>query len=91
MADQEKTNLPAEKKQDEKPAKAQKVSIFARASKWVRELKSEIKKIVWPTREQVVNNTVVVISAILIVGVFIWALDFVFKFGVDALIAFAAR
>lgn len=95
MSEQEKANAssetPAAKKQDDKPAKVKKPSVAARASKWVRDLKSETKKIVWPTKEQVTNNTLVVIAAILIVGVFIWVLDFVFKFGVDALIALAAR
>lgn len=85
MAEQGK-NTPAEKKQAEKPAKAKKPSIFARIGKWFHELKSECKKIVWPTRKQTVNNTAVVFAACLIVGVFIWVLDAVFQFGISALI-----
>ena len=84
MAEQEK-NTPAEKKA-EKPAKAKKPSLFARIGKWFRELKGESKKIVWPTRQQTVNNTAVVLAACLIIGVFIWVLDAVFQFGVSALI-----
>ncbi len=84
MAEQEK-NTPAEKKA-EKPAKAKKPSLFARIGKWFRELKGECKKIVWPTRQQTVNNTAVVLAACLIIGVFIWVLDAVFQFGVSALI-----
>lgn len=94
MSEQENLSsagTPAEKKQDDKPAKVKKPSFFARVSKWTRDLKSETKKIVWPTKDQVLNNTMVVIAAIFIVGIFIWVLDFVFKFGVDALIALAAR
>jgi len=39
------------------------------------ETKSELKKIVWPTSKQVVNNTIIVIITILVVGAFIWGLD----------------
>lgn len=39
------------------------------------ETKSELKKIVWPTSKQVVNNTIIVLITILVVGVFIWGLD----------------
>ncbi len=87
MADLEKGNPSAEKKQTEKPAKAKKPSIFARVGKWFRELKGEIRKIVWPTREQTVNNTVVVIVAILVVGVFIWVLDAIFNLGITKFIS----
>lgn len=91
MAEQEQSNIPAEKKQSEKPVKAKKPSIFARIGKWFRELKAEIRKIVWPTRAQTINNTLVVIAAILVVGVFIWILDAVFNFGIQTLItSFAA-
>ena len=55
-------------------------------SKWFRELKAEMKKIIWSTRKQVINNTTVVIIAVLIVGAFVWILDFVFSFGRDILI-----
>ena len=54
-------------------------------------LKSECRKIVWPTRQQTVNNTLVVIACVIMVGIFIWVLDIVFGFGVQTLLnAFAA-
>ena len=40
-----------------------------------RDLKSEFKKIVWPSKKQVINNTLIVIAAILVIGAFIWGLD----------------
>ncbi|MCX7614715.1 MAG: preprotein translocase subunit SecE [Clostridiales bacterium] len=55
--------------------------------KWFRELKAEIKKIVWASRKQVANNTLVVIGAVLSVGVFIWIIDFIFAYGRDILIS----
>ena len=71
--------------------KAKKPGLFARIGKWFRELKSECRKIVWPTRQQTVNNTLVVIASVVVVGVFIWVLDIVFEFGIQSLLAhFAA-
>lgn len=91
MADLENSNQSVEKKTNtEKPAKAKKPSVFARMKKWGRELKSEIKKIVWPTRHQTTKNTAVVLVTIAIVGVFIWILDTIFGAGVATLIKYLA-
>lgn len=71
--------------------KAKKPGLFARIGKWFRELKSECRKIVWPTRQQTVNNTLVVIAAVVIVGIFIWILDLIFGGAVQfALMHFAS-
>ena len=71
--------------------KAKKPGFCARIGKWFRELKSECRKIVWPTRQQSVKNTLVVIACAVIVGIFIWILDIVFGLGVQALLShFAA-
>ena len=63
---------------------------FARAwgsvARYFRELRSELKKVVWPTPKQVAKNTLVVIACVLVVGVFIWLFDFVAQLGIDALI-----
>ena len=72
-------------------SKAKKPGFFALIGKWSRELKSECRKIVWPTRQQTVNNTLVVIACVIMVGIFIWVLDIVFGLGVQTLLkAFAA-
>ena len=55
--------------------KNSKANIFSRIAKWLRELKSELKKVQWPTAKQTVNNTVIVIVCVIIVGVFIWLFD----------------
>ena len=54
--------------------------------RYFRELRSELKKVVWPTPKQVVKNTLIVGACVLFIGVFIWLFDFVARFGVDALI-----
>jgi len=66
-----------------------KPSKFSAVGRWFRELRSESKKIVWPTASQVVNNTLIVIAAILIVGIMIWIVDFGFQALRDFLISLA--
>ena len=46
-----------------------------RFSKWFREMRAELKKVVWPTKKQVLQNTVVVLISVLVIGVFIWIFD----------------
>ena len=45
---------------------------------FVRETQGELKKVIWPTRTEVLRLTFVVIAVSVIVGVFIGGLDFVF-------------
>ena len=54
--------------------------------KFFREMRSELKKVVWPTAQQVLKNTLIVLACVLVVGVFIWLFDLVARVGVDALI-----
>lgn len=55
---------------------------FKAIAKFFRESKSEMKKVVWPTRKQVAKNSLVVVAAVLIVGIIIWVLDLIFQFGI---------
>ena len=59
----------------EKTAKKSGAAVFARMGKFFKGLLSEMKKIVWPTGKQVVNNTAITIFMCLLVGAFIWLLD----------------
>ena len=88
MAKKEQTA--SEKKQSKGSEKEKKPGFFSRIGKWFRDLKSECKKIVWPTRKQTTNNTMIVIAMILVVGVFIWILDAIFNLGISTLIRVAA-
>lgn len=47
---------------------------------YFRELKSETKKVVWPSFKQVRNNTGVVITFIVLLGVFISLIDLGFTY-----------
>jgi|LSQX01.3.fsa_nt_gb preprotein translocase subunit SecE len=63
-----------------------KISGFSRISKFVREVKNETKKVVWPNRKQIINNTGIVIIAIMVVGSVIWVLDLAFATGLGAIL-----
>ena len=54
--------------------------------RYFRELRSELKKVVWPTPKQVAKNTLIVVCCVLAVGVFIWLFDFVAGIGIEGLI-----
>ncbi len=43
--------------------------------KYFRDLKSEMKKVTWPDRKQVVNNTTVVLTMMCITGLFLAGVD----------------
>lgn len=58
--------------------KGQKKGFFRRIARWFRELRSETKKITWPSFKQVKNNTGAVLVIALVSGVVIWGLDFLF-------------
>lgn len=58
---------------------------FSKIGKFFKDLKAEIKKVIWPTKKQLINNTGIVLLAILIIGAGIWILDALFSAGFKAL------
>jgi preprotein translocase subunit SecE len=59
--------------------KTEKKSPFDGVTKYFKEVKSEVKKVSWPTFRQVRNNTVIVLICIVLIGAFIWLLDLGFQ------------
>lgn len=45
----------------------------------VRELRGEVRKVVWPTRREVANMTMVVLAIAAALGVFLGSIDFIFS------------
>lgn len=64
-----KVEKKTDKKKDKKP------NIFARIAKYFRECKAEIKKITWPTPKATFKNVGIVLVIIIVMGLFIFALD----------------
>ena len=89
MAEEKKTNaapakaVTAVKKDDTKPG------FFKRVAKWFREMKSELKKVVWPTPKQLLNNTVVSVVVMVASAIVLWGFDMLASGLVHALINIA--
>ncbi|NTU71053.1 MAG: preprotein translocase subunit SecE [Coriobacteriia bacterium] len=74
-----KTNKPG------KAAAAPKPGFFARIGNYFRDVRSEMKRVVWPSRSEVINSSVVVIVTLIFFSVFILAVDLVVQQVVTAL------
>ncbi len=61
------------------PKKKPKISLKERITKALREYKSELKKIVWFSREQTFKSSIIVLISVIIVSAFIGGLDFLFS------------
>lgn len=87
MADIDKAEVQKADKTEKKPApeKKKKVSLGQKIGKFLRDYKSELKKVVWATKQQTLNNTILVAVAVIISGLLIGILDFAFSTGLTAL------
>ena len=56
-------------------AAVQSENVFNKAAEFIREVKVELKKVVWPTRKQTTGTTVVVILFVFIVAAFLGLFD----------------
>lgn len=76
--------MPKEAKNKEKKVKDQKEK-----KHFLKDVKAELKRVIWPTTKQLFNNTAAVIIIVLVVGVIVFLLDVCFEkmnsFGVEGL------
>jgi preprotein translocase subunit SecE len=47
-----------------------------RISQYIRETRAELRKVVWPTREEGINLTGIVIAAIVLMSIFFGTVDY---------------
>ena len=62
-----------------------KPSIWSRMGKFFKDCKSEFKKLVWPTKQQLLKNSALVLVSIVVVGLSLALVDFGLNKGVFAL------
>ena len=53
-------------------------NIFNKINIFIKEAIAELKKVIWPTQKDLKNSTIVVISTIIIVSIFIGLVDIFF-------------
>ncbi len=46
--------------------------------RFLREAKSELKKVTWPTRRELIAHTIVVFIAVVLSAILIWVIDSIF-------------
>ena len=49
--------------------------MIAKATEFLSNVKSELKKVTWPSRKDTYGSTIVVIVLVLVVAVFLWVID----------------
>lgn len=91
-ADPEKVNTSkkAAKGADKKAASKKDARKKGGIKKYFRDLKSEIKKVVWPSKEKVVNNTGVVLSVMVVMAVALFGIDALLMAGMNAIVNIGA-
>ena len=81
MADKKAANTAAQAQSDKK----KKTSFFGKVknffkgiAKYFKDTKSELKKVVWPSKKDVKTNTITVIAVVLIAAIVLIVLDLIF-------------
>ena len=72
-----------EKKVNAAPAKAAvavkkddaKLTFFQKVGKWFREMKSELKKVIWPTPAVLAKNTGISVAVMIVSAIVLWGFD----------------
>lgn len=72
--DKENTASEKNEKKDKKEKKSEKKQPN-KVVKWFKDLKIEFKKVVWPTRQTVINNTAVVLAVVAGSAIIVGLLD----------------
>lgn len=53
--------------------------------KFTKEARVELKKVHWPTRQETVQTTLMVVVMVVVVGLFLWGVDAFFMWGINKL------
>ena len=61
-------------------------NFFQRAAQFIRETKLEFKRVTWPTRQQTIATTAVVIILVIIIAIFLWIVDYGLSSAVRAIL-----
>ena len=64
---------------------SRKVRWYKRFLPFMREVKAEVKKVTWPSRNEVYSTTIVVIMATIFFGFYLYFMDLIFSYVVKQL------
>ena len=60
---------------------------MSKISEYLKETKTELKHVIWPTRSQTFLYTVIVIILSVVVGYYLGIFDFIFSRGLEKLVS----
>ena len=89
MAKKEKTTAPAAKSSGAVKKDDVKPTLLKRIGKWFRDMKSELKKVVWPSTQTLTNNTAITLFVTILAAVILWGFESLAQMAVKALITLA--
>lgn len=61
---------------------ARKKNVFSRVALFIRQIIAELRKVIWPTRKELIAYTTVVIVFVAVISAIVAAYDYVFTKGV---------
>ena len=67
------------------------VTIFVKSDQgdrfvhFLKETRIELRKVVWPTREETIKTTGIIMVAVIIIAIFLWIVDAFFTWGVQSI------
>jgi preprotein translocase subunit SecE len=69
----------ATKGSNKKTQQPQKRGVLAGTRRFTREVRAELRRVTWPDRDQLRQSTAVVLIIVLVLAVYVAAVDFVFQ------------
>ena len=62
-----------------KESKANKKEVSKNKKSFTKDFKAELKKVIWPTPKQLLNNTIAVVTIVLVTAAIVFVLDVTFE------------
>lgn len=78
QAEAKAEKIVAQKEKEKSKGNKKNVKKQNRVAQYFRELKSELKKVVWPSKKTVLNNTGVVLAVVCMSSIVVWGIDSIF-------------
>ncbi|MCL2491275.1 MAG: preprotein translocase subunit SecE [Coriobacteriia bacterium] len=84
-----KDNAP--KKHGKQAGAPAKPSLWVRLQEYLKGVMAELHRVVWPSRQEVLNSTIIVLVTLIFFSIFAFIIDWLATGGMDILINLAAR
>lgn len=55
-------------------------------ARFAKESRAEIRKVVWPTRQETIQTTLIVVAFVLVMAIILWALDSLFGWVISIIV-----